>query len=75
MTQDYSPSSSNPSKVKEQRPKRERTTSKRAKTPDKFWKVQSDEDLEMTHGTQQEDANSLQEKGPQDTVELCSNWH
>ena len=25
----------------------------------------------MTHGTQQEDANALQEKGPRDTVELC----
>ena len=33
--------------------------------------MQSDEDIEMTHGTQQEDANALQEKGPRDTVELC----
>lgn len=72
VTQDYSPFLSKP--LKERQKAKEGRDDKlfQPETPDKFWKVQGDEDVEMTHGTQQNDANSLLEKGPQDAVGPCS---
>lgn len=76
MTRDRSPFLFKPhySEGRKAKEQRERTTSKQVMTPDRFWKVQSDEEREKTDGTQQDDANSLQ-KGPRDTVAPCSNWH
>lgn len=68
------PSSPKPLKGRNKGQRGKDATSKQPATPRQILKVQGDEDVEMTHGTQQNDANPLLEKGPQDAVEPCRNW-